>query len=258
MKKNGFILPVVLLLLSLMLGIYSQVTTILPSLIKKHGLLYIGNSLVYSVKNNLLFINHNQSANRLDCEGRTLVKGNVSYKGNLCLENNSVLKFLKFNPISKIDCTDQTAPLNRFTLTGVQLSDNSQRSPRVCLELPSFDQNEPPGNRIINGNFESIALINLSTDIIFSGYVNITHGISIASDVGILAVGDIRVDTISSASPLPIKLYLHSRSGQIQIGAINGNITVHCTSKAHNCNGNGGNIYWAPTTTSLRRAIYFE
>jgi hypothetical protein len=258
MKQNGFVLPIVFVLIVIMLGIHSQITILIPSLINKSELLAHGIPLADQIKRELLNLTNTDSTNQISCKTVGVNRGKVSHNGTFCIENNDSLKFLKLPVLNKINCTDQSTPLNRQTLTGGQLSEHSFRSPRICLNLPAYQAIDPPEKRVINGNFESSAPTSLSDTVIFSGYVNIPHGISLSRDIGILALGDIQIDTISSTNPLPINLYLHSRSGQIRIGGINGNIAIHCTAKSHNCNGTRGNIYWSPVTTSHRRALYFE
>jgi hypothetical protein len=258
MRQNGFVLPMILVLIVLMLGIHSQITTLIPSVIQKSAIITHSIPLADSLKNNLLRTSNIPSTNRIDCIDARLHKGKVFQVGKFCVENNNNIKFLSLTSLNKINCADETTPLSRATFSGVELSEDSIRSPKICRNLPPYESQLAPEERAINGNFESNVPILLPDTLIFSGYVNIPHGISISRDIGILAAGDIRIETISSTDPLPLKLYLHSRSGQVRIGTINGNITVHCIAKSHNCNQNGGNIYWAPVTTSRQRAIYFE
>jgi hypothetical protein len=82
--------------------------------------------------------------------------------------------------------------------------------------------------------------------------------LTLRNPIRIFSGGDIKLSSLKTLSSTPIDIFLHSRTGEINIGQSHPLIRLHCLAKAHNCTPNYPSIFWAPGQIATKRALYFQ
>lgn len=244
MNQHGFILPISLILIALMLTLSTYSSGIIPELINRAEISLHGIVAAKHLNNNLIQLPISSSGNKIKCVTSSANRGSISVTGNICYQFPSLLPLLNIDELNQMKCAAFKAHSNQTTLAGTPLSSGSIISKHACSILPiGFADTD-----ILIGNFDTTTPFTITHDLSVSGYFNVSGDLSTSGDLGVLAGGDILIDSITSSDAFPHIIYLHSRSGIISVGTVAPEITVYCQAHSHNCPQTQPGPYWAPVS----------
>ena len=246
---RGSVIPVVLVILLIVLSIGGQIGIIVPSLNQNISHAINARDLRSQQKNSLLLapvISGNP------CIQTSGVLGKVEIKSSLCFAP-SIAPFLEISTLATLNCLYQESRTDKKTNSGISLTDSSIISPWLCPPtLPMIN-----GPTIYNGNWDQLTIDYPPHEINFTGYVNIDSELHVDTETKIFAGGDILINSILTSALLPVKVFLHSRTGKIRVNNTNG-VILNCIATDHNCGVLTPQLYWAPVASTNNRAIYFD
>ncbi len=253
MSRKGFVLPSILILLTLLLLIYSQIMVAIPSVVSSLSSTVHGIRAEQSSKNELFgpVLGVQQG---IRCATNSVTRGHIILDQKLCSQFDQIRKLITISPGNKLLCNDAQSSLGRITLNNLPLSPQSIIASSLCFAIPlgSSLQN------IITGNLELHNQANLNSDLFVLGYINAGATLTFDRSIRIFTGGDVKISGLNTPSSSPIDVYLHSRTGEITLGQSHPLIRVHCLAKAHNCSPNYPASFWAPGQITTKRALYFQ
>jgi|GEM_PF-6606410 len=252
MNDKGSALIVITILTVLMMGILSQVAIIAPTMIDKVAIDLHSDKSYRNLKNELLQNPSVPTNLAITCETKENKTGILNQKASLCSFERGDY-FLNMDELEPVACSQQIPLSQNTTLAGHALSPQSLKAESICTELDSARND----NRLYRGNLDYPGLVGMSGAIHFLGYVSLMGTINIQNDAQLFAGGDIIINQIVSNAPLPPRLFLHSRTGEISVKGFQG-VNLICIAKVHNCGNSAPNLHWAPTSKTTQRLLYFE
>lgn len=253
MNQRGFILPISIILIALMLSISGYSAGIIPGIISRAEVSLHGIVAAEDLRSSLIKLPITATGNRIECSTSSVQRGSISVADNLCYQFPDNSPLLNIDELTQVKCAGIKAHTDRTTLHGNPLSSGSIISKYVCSSFPlGFSKTD-----ILIGNFEKTLPHTMTNDLSVSGYFNVPGVFGTSGDYGVLAGGDVRIGNIVSLDSFPHIVYLHSRTGIISVGSVAAEITIYCQAHSHNCPQTQLGPNWAPVAVNLSLPISY-